>query len=65
MAARVPAWGWLVAAVAFLFVAIVRFARSKPSATTFLVLGLVFLAVGVIVARRNRANQPPRRLTWR
>jgi hypothetical protein len=60
MAKKVPAWGLLVAAVAFLLVAIVRVARGKPDAMTFLVLGLVFLGLGVTVARRNRrANEPP------
>jgi hypothetical protein len=61
MATKVASWGWLVAAVAFLLVAVMRFARDKPNAATFLVLGLMFLILGVILARRNRAsNKPPR-----
>jgi hypothetical protein len=61
MATKVASWGWLVAAIAFLLVAIRRFARDKPNAATFLVLGLVFLILGVMLARRKGAsNEPPR-----
>lgn len=60
MAARVPGWVWMVPAIAFLFVAVMRFARDKDGAGTFLVLGLAWVALGIVMMRRGGGTgQPP------
>lgn len=61
MSARLSTWVWMVPAVAFLFVALLRFARDKDGSSTFLVLGLAWLAFGITMARRGRGprTRPP------
>lgn len=59
MPTKLPTWVWLVPAIVFLFVAILRLARDKDGASTFLVLGLAWLALGIGRARRGRGPKTP------
>lgn len=59
MSTKLPTWVWMVPAIAFLFVAILRFVRDKDGASTFLVLGLASLALGIAMTRRGRGPKTP------
>lgn len=59
MAARVPAWSWMLPAIILLMIAIVQLARGRSQGIAFLVLGVVFLVLALTVAWRNRSVKPP------
>lgn len=58
---RIPAWGFWIAAFGFGAAAGIRVLKGDGLSTTFVVLALAFAAVGITVARRNRAadSTPP------
>jgi hypothetical protein len=51
---QIPTWGFSIAAIGFAAAAVVRVLKGGGLNTTFVVLALVFAALGITVARRNR-----------
>jgi hypothetical protein len=58
---QIPAWGFFIAALGFGVAAAIRVLKGGGLNTAFVVLALVFAALGITVARRNRgaASTPP------
>jgi LPXTG-motif cell wall-anchored protein len=54
-------WGFLIAGTLFLIGAIIPFAEGKTVNVAFFVIGIALLVVGSAVARKKRANVPPKR----
>jgi len=50
-----PAWGFYIAAVSFLGVAIAPLLGGARLETSYFILGIVFLILGLGISRRNRA----------
>ena len=57
----IPVWGFLIAALGFGAATAIRVLKGGGLNTTFVVMALVFAALGITVARRNRGadSTPP------
>lgn len=58
---HLPIWGFVIAALGFGSAALIRVLKGDGFNGTFVVLALVFAAMGVTLARRSRAgdSRPP------
>ena len=58
---QIPTWGLWIAALGFSAAAAIRVLKGDGLNTTFVVLALVFAALGITLTRRNRAadSTPP------
>ena len=61
MPKRIPTWGLSIAAVGFGAAAVIRILKGGELNAAFVVLALVFAALAITVARRNRGvdSHPP------
>ena len=53
-------WGFLIAGILFLIAAIVPFAGGQTVKVSFFVIGIALMVVGAAIARKRRADTPPK-----
>lgn len=54
-------WGFLIAGILFLIAAIIPFVGGETVRVSFFVIGIALLLVGAAIARKQRAEAPPKR----
>lgn len=54
-------WGFLIAGILFLIASIIPFVGGEAVKVPFFVIGIALLVVGAAIARKRRADTPPKR----
>jgi|GEM_PF-3367449 len=54
-------WRFLIVGILFLIAAIMPFEEGQPVKVSFFVIGIAFLVIGTVIARKRRADTPPKR----
>ncbi|HHY55937.1 MAG TPA: LPXTG cell wall anchor domain-containing protein [Chloroflexi bacterium] len=53
-------WGFLIAGILFLIAAIIPFVGGETVRVSFFVIGIALLLAGAAIARKRRADAPPK-----
>lgn len=54
-------WGLLIAGILFLIAAIIPFVGGETVKVSFFVIGVALLVAGAAIARKRRADTPPKK----